>query len=169
MYPHILPLKSVSTPATPSLGKRVGIFLLSVFLLLGLVFYFYCNNTRLADIRTRQFYKALQDTLQTMNLPSRFLVVSTARNKFYNQLLVTISHAAPNSRHIKGDAIDFIVLDINSDGQADARDVDLVYAILDKSIIRNKGGIGTYKNSNSFFYRQMVHIDSRGYYARWYK
>lgn len=66
-----------------------------------------------------------------------------------------------------GDAIDFIVFDINRDGKSDKHDVDIVLNILDKEIIKSKGGIGTYKNENSFIDKQMIHIDNRGYRARW--
>lgn len=37
------------------------------------------------------------------------------------------------------------------------------------SIIKEKGGIGTYKNQTEFFTQQMVHFDCRGYRARWNK
>ncbi|MEZ4685496.1 MAG: hypothetical protein R3B47_05380 [Bacteroidia bacterium] len=67
------------------------------------------------------------------------------------------------SKHLDGQAIDVVVLDVNEDGKADAEDVDIVYELLDKKIIRDKGGIGTYyKNSKDFFSRQMVHFDCRG-------
>ena len=41
--------------------------------------------------------------------------------------------------------------------------------ILDKKIIKSKGGIGTYKNESGFFNRQMIHFDSRGTKARWHR
>ena len=71
------------------------------------------------------------------------------------------------SRHLIGDAIDFIVFDINGDGSSNSNDVDIVYDILNKQIIKDKGGIGTYKNEKSFINKQMIHIDCRGYWARW--
>ncbi len=71
------------------------------------------------------------------------------------------------SRHLIGDAIDFIVFDINGDGSSNSDDVDIVYDILNKQIIKDKGGIGTYKNEKSFINKQMIHIDCRGYGARW--
>ena len=78
-----------------------------------------------------------------------------------------LSGAAKDSRHLVGDAIDFIVFDVNDDGKSDGKDVDIVFEILDKDIIADKGGIGTYKNEHSFIDRQMIHIDCRGYTARW--
>lgn len=82
---------------------------------------------------------------------------------------VKFSGAAKDSRHLVGDAIDFIVFDVNNDGISNNKDVEIVFDILDKEIIKNKGGIGTYKNEHSFINRQMIHIDCRGYRARWAK
>ena len=60
-----------------------------------------------------------------------------------------------------------LFFDVNDDGKSDSKDVDIVFEILDKDIIKNKGGIGTYKNEHSFIDRQMIHIDCRGYGGRW--
>ena len=87
--------------------------------------------------------------------------------KLHNYIQVKLSGAAKKSRHLSGDAIDFIVFDVNKDGIANRKDVDIVYKILDEIIIKNNGGIGTYKNEVSFIDRQMIHIDCRGYRARW--
>ena len=94
-------------------------------------------------------------------------MISTKRVKWHNDIQVKLSGAAKDSRHLVGDAIDFIVFDINDDGKSDSKDVDIVFEILDKDIITDKGGIGTYKNEHSFIDRQMIHIDCRGYKARW--
>ena len=159
-------------------GRRRGIKLnvvkrriLKIFLLIFLVaaglFFFYFNNTRLADAKTRAFYTALKDSLQQKGFSSNLIVISTKRVKWHNDIQVKLSGAAKDSRHLKGDAIDFIVFDINEDGKSDGKDVDIVFDILDKEIIKDDGGIGTYKNENSFINRQMIHIDCRGYKARW--
>lgn len=58
------------------------------------------------------------------------------------------------------------MLEVNSDGKINYTDVDIVYNLLDKQIIKDKGGIGKYINQNLLI-RQMVHIDCRGNYARW--
>ena len=52
-------------------------------------------------------------------------------------------------------------------GKSNNQDVDIVFDILDNVIIKEKGRIGTYKSDNSFFNKQMIHIDCRGYRARW--
>jgi uncharacterized protein YcbK (DUF882 family) len=141
------------------------LFILIITILL--VFFLYFNNTSLVNEQTVSFYKTLKDSLRSRNLSPQLLVVSTKRFKFHNKLQVKFSGAATKSKHRTSDAIDFIVFDINKDGISDSQDVDIVYYILDKIIIKSKGGIGTYKNESSFFYRQMIHINCRGYRARW--
>lgn len=131
------------------------------------VFLLYFNNLGLADARTKSFYYDLKDSLRQKGLPANLLVISTKRMAWHNKLQEKFSGAAKNSRHLTGDAIDFLVFDVNRDGSANSKDVDLVYDILDKQIIKEKGGIGTYKNEQSFINRQMIHIDCRGYRARW--
>lgn len=52
---------------------------------------------------------------------------------------------------------------------SNAKDVNIVYTMLNKEIVQSKGGLGTYKNLNGFISKQMVHFDCRGYKARWNK
>lgn len=139
----------------------------ALFITSILVFFLYFNNTKLVNATTVSFYSQLKNSLKSKGFTPKLLVVSTKRFKFHNNLQVKLAGAAPKSRHLSGDALDFLVFDINKDGKADTVDVDIVYRILDKQIIRDKGGIGTYKTENSFFNRQMIHIDCRGYKARW--
>ena len=54
-------------------------------------------------------------------------------------------------------------------GGASTQFLMTAYNILDKKIIKRKGGIGTYKNEEGFFNRQMIHFDSRGTKARWHR
>ena len=141
---------------------------LSIILILTIgMFFFYFNNLRLVNPTTRAFYYELKDKLRQRGLSPTLLVISTKRFKWHNDIQVKFSGAAKDSRHLNGDAIDFIVFDINADGSSDSKDVDIVYDILDKEIVQGKGGIGTYKNEHSFIDRQMIHIDCRGYRARW--
>lgn len=147
--------------------KRILKITFALSILLTSLFFLYCNNTSGVDKKTLLFYKQLRDTLKKRNLPAHTLIISAKRFKWHNALQVKFSGAAKNSRHLKGEAIDLLVFDINSDGKSNKSDVDIVYKILDKEIIKGKGGIGTYKNGNSFIERQMIHIDCRGTRARW--
>lgn len=149
--------------------KRIFKTLLIILAIAAGLFFFYFNNTRRVKPETKAFYSSLKKSLQQKGYSTKLLVVSTKRVKWHNDLLAKSAGAAKNSRHLVGEAIDFIVFDINKDGKSDSQDVDIVYALLDKEIIKNHGGIGTYKNEHSFIYRQMIHIDCRGYQARWAK
>ena len=96
-------------------------------------------------------------------------MISGRRWKLDNYILTKISGAASKSQHLKGNAIDIIVMDVNQDNKIDSKDIDLVYEKLNEVIIKNKGGIGTYKNEKGFFNKQMIHFDCRGRRARWRK
>jgi uncharacterized protein YcbK (DUF882 family) len=113
--------------------------------------------------KTRTFYAELKDALRRKGYSSNLIVFSTKRFSWHNWLI----GGEPKSKHMSGEAMDFMVLDINNDGLADRKDVDLVYQILDKEIIKNQGGLGTYKHSKTFLYQQMIHIDCRGNRGRW--
>lgn len=147
--------------------KKIVTFLLYIIIICIAVFFLYCNNIKLADTTTAAFYNELKDTLTKRGLSTNLLLISTKRFKRHNYFQVRFSGAAENSRHINGGAIDFIVFDINGDNSSNSKDVDVVYDILDNQIIKQKGGIGTYKKEKFFINKQMIHIDSRGYRARW--
>ncbi|PLW94343.1 MAG: hypothetical protein C0592_03030 [Marinilabiliales bacterium] len=67
---------------------------------------------------------------------------------------------AYQSQHIFGRAADLIILDINDDGIVNADDKDIALEIFEK-IIGSTGGIGKYPGTKT------IHIDVRGYRARW--
>lgn len=68
---------------------------------------------------------------------------------------------ASKSRHIKGEAVDMVIGDINQDGQYTDIDKQIVLDLLDRKIIGSQGGIGRYPGTRT------VHMDVRGYHARW--
>jgi len=139
----------------------------AIILVVLAVFFLYCNNTALANNKTVAFYNQLKDTLQKRGYKTKLLVISTKRFGWHNYIQTKFTHAAKKSKHLTGDAIDFLVFDIDSDGKSDSTDVNIVTAILDKSIVKNLGGLGTYKTDKGFLNQQMVHIDCRGNKARW--
>ena len=67
---------------------------------------------------------------------------------------------AYQSQHIYGRAADLIILDINADGKVNSDDKDIAIEILEE-IIGNSGGIGKYPGTKT------IHIDVRGFRARW--
>lgn len=85
-------------------------------------------------------------------------VTSGYRNPSYNKAV----KGARCSQHQIGSAIDIYVGDINKDGETNINDRKIVYKILDTQIIKNKGGLGTYKSND-----QVIHFDTRGNRARW--
>ncbi len=106
------------------------------------------------------FYKTLelQQALEKQGYnKSGFRVVNGHRHPRYNERV----GGAKQSRHIKGEAVDISIRDINKDGKSDKKDKDIVLDILEKKIIKNEGGLGLYPGTQS------VHYDVRGVRARW--
>ncbi|MEM7048562.1 MAG: hypothetical protein AAF604_02835 [Acidobacteriota bacterium] len=130
---------------------------------------FYTSSLAGVDDATVGVYRALKAELEERGHQPRLWVLSGRRFALDNALLTQWSGASRNSLHLRGDAIDLLVLDVDGDGRSDGRDVDIVYRILDRSLIRDAGGVGTYKGEADFFSRQMVHFDLRGHRARWHR
>ena len=150
--------------------KKKMLVITAILFFTGVLYFIaLCNNTSLVKPKVNEYYNALKTTLQDRGYKPNLMIISTKRFKWFNNLLVIFNGAATNSRHVKCEAIDFIVFDINGDGSANSKDVDIAYEILDKEIIKNKGGIGTYKEESNFFNKQMIHIDCRGKYGRWHR
>lgn len=96
------------------------------------------------------------------------------KSKGYNadDIKITAGHRHPEhndrvggaytSKHIIGQALDFDVGDIDNNGVADIKDKMIVYEILNKKVIKSKGGIGKYS-----WDPHGLHIDVRGHKARW--
>ena len=140
----------------------------SILLVICLVFFFgYCNNTNGVTKTTKNYYTQLKRQLKAKGYSPNLLVISGKRAEWHNALLTNFG-AAKKSRHLKGQAIDIMVLDVNGDYKINTEDVDIVQRQLE-SIIGNRGGIGTYKSESIIWNKQMIHFDSRGYRARWYR
>jgi len=104
---------------------------------------------------------------KTLELQNELTKAGYDRNAF----IVTSGHRQPNwneaikgarkSRHIKGQAVDISIRDINKDGIENTEDKKIVLDLLDKKIIKSQGGLGLYPGT------QAVHYDVRGRRARW--
>lgn len=102
----------------------------------------------------------LQDVLSNEGYnETGFTIVNGFRHPAYNEKV----GGAKLSRHLKGQALDIKIGDINNDGYANQKDKTIVLDFLEKKIIKDKGGIGRYPGTMS------VHFDVRGYKARWDK
>lgn len=149
--------------------RRILFTILGSISLLGIIYFIYMQGLFGVHPTTIKYYVALKKELIAKDYEPNYFILSTNRPKWFNNLLVQFGGAASKSQHIQYTAIDIIVLDVNNDGKKDAKDIDIVYKILDRKIIGRKGGVGTYKNESGFFNRQMIHFDSRGHKARWHR
>jgi uncharacterized protein YcbK (DUF882 family) len=143
------------------------IFLIIVSLSIT-IFFWYCNSLEKVNPLTVNYYRELKAELLKQGHDDKLLVISSKRADWHNQIL-TLFGASSKSRHLTGDAIDIMVLDVNGDGEIDSKDVDIVYNILNNKIVKNKGGLGTYKSEIGIWNRQMVHLDCRQKRTRWHR
>jgi len=141
--------------------KKVLIF----FSLVILFVLIYSSSLIGVDDDVKNFLSELKIELKKENLSTNLFVISGRRWKLDNYILTKINGAASKSQHLKGKAIDIIILDINKDGKINSKDVDIVYQILDEKIVKDYGGIRRYKFGK--INQQMIHFDSRGKKARW--
>ena len=86
-----------------------------------------------------------------------FRIVNGHRHPAYNENI----GGAKLSRHIKGEAVDIVVKDVDRNGYTNKKDKDIILDLLENKIIKDKGGIGLYPGSGN------VHYDVRGTKARW--
>jgi hypothetical protein len=104
-----------------------------------------------------------------------FNILSGYRTPAYNRAIGNVKY----SRHQWGDAADIFIDeepaddmmdDLNGDGRHDYRDAEVMCNIIetasvDSSYVRYRGGLGRYRKSKA--HGPFVHIDVRGYRARW--
>jgi len=122
--------------------------------------WFFSKDTLFLGIDKKVLFKVLELQAQLENKDydkDAFFINSGHRTPAYNKAI----GGASKSRHMKGQAIDMTIGDINKDGIYTKEDKKIVLDICDKKVIGNKGGIGLYPGTRA------VHIDVRGYKARW--
>ena len=104
-----------------------------------------------------------------------FHIMSGYRTPYYNKAIGNVRY----SRHVWGGAADVFVDenpkdemmdDLNRDGRIDYRDAAVLYDIIDELYGRSfyerfLGGLGRYKKTSA--HGPFVHIDVRGFRARW--
>ena len=106
---------------------------------------------------------------------TRFTVMSGYRTPYYNSM---IGNETGYSRHLYGDAMDIYIDqdrsgtmdDINRDGRVDTNDAKFLLKVaetIDNSSAWGwlKGGAGVYKANSA--HGPYLHLDARGYVARW--
>lgn len=154
---------------TRSILKRIGIAFAAILLLAVIFFFGYCNSLLWVDEQAKQYYQQLRKEVKARGHKPAFFVICGKRFQLINDFFAKYGSAVKKSTHLEGQAIDILVLDVNDDGKINAHDVDIVYEILDHEIVKDKGGVGTYKNQEWKLTRQMVHFDCRGHRKRWHK
>lgn len=101
---------------------------------------------------------ALQEALEKAGYDkTAFSILSGHRHPKNNEEV----KGAGSSKHLKGQAIDMRIYDINGDGHYSPNDKQIVLDILEREVIGNRGGIGRYPDT------RVIHIDVRGKRARW--
>jgi len=104
-----------------------------------------------------------------------FHIMSGYRTPYYNKLIGNVKY----SRHLWGGAADIFIDehpedgmmdDLNKDGQINFRDAGVLYDIIDRMYgkpwyQRFLGGLGRYEKTNN--HGPFVHVDVRGFRARW--
>jgi hypothetical protein len=101
-------------------------------------------------------------------------IISGYRTPWYNQRIGNVKY----SRHVYGDAMDIFVDadgdgrmdDLNGDGNRNAADIQLFYDMVNDFKARPEnlklvGGVGRYNKTSR--HGGFVHVDTRGYRARW--
>lgn len=129
------------------------------------------------DARLLDKLELVIDELSRTGVPVRHVsVMSGFRTPQYNIQGVGEGGRAKNSRHQYGDAADVFIDndrngrldDLNRDGAVNTRDVAVMVAAVERverAYPELIGGAGTYKATSA--HGPFVHIDARGYRARW--
>lgn len=105
---------------------------------------------------------------------TKFKFISAYRTPFYNKSIGNVK----NSRHIYGGAADIYIDednngrmdDLNKDGKLDQNDAEYLYRLIDEQHTKGEykeyiGGLGKYKRTSA--HPAFIHIDTRGFKARW--
>jgi len=102
-------------------------------------------------------------------------IMSGYRTPYYNEIIGNVKY----SRHLYGDAADIFIDqnpkdemmdDLNNDGKMDYRDTAILYEVIDEMYGKAwykpfMGGLARYKKTSS--HGPFVHVDTRGFWARW--
>ncbi len=96
----------------------------------------------------------------------RFRIMSGYRTPYYNHAIGNVAY----SRHIYGAAADILVDDMNRDGRIDGQDAAVLAAVVEHRVEdpahrASLGGIGAYPRTAT--HGPFVHVDVRGFRARW--
>jgi uncharacterized protein YcbK (DUF882 family) len=112
--------------------------------------------------------RLIKNEISKRGYTNNWFIISGKRHSWYNNLL---SNSAKESYHLKGDAIDIYVFDLNSDGIFNSEDIKIFESVnkyVESTNPELVGALGTY-TTKGYFSRHMIHIDTRGYKKRYNK
>lgn len=110
----------------------------------------------------------IENEIEKRGYRNDWFIISGQRHLWYNKIL---PNSAKDSYHLKGEAIDIYVIDINGDGIFNSEDIKIFQSAnkyvesIHPELI---GAVGTY-TTKGYFTRHMIHVDTRGYKLRYNK
>ena len=119
----------------------------------------------LANKEVRFKLSLIDKELKSQGYRRWYFVSSGKRSKWYNDFLKTVK----NSQHLKENAIDIIVFDIDGDWLFNETDISILEKInakVEKNHLELTGAFGTYRKEGGI-YNNMIHIDTRGKRVRY--
>lgn len=136
--------------------KFLPIVVFLFFIIFIKLFFFYPANSNV-----RKKLEMIEDEVAKRGYHTKWIIISGKRSVFYNNLL---SNSAKNSNHIRGNAIDILVYDIDGNGKFDKKDISILMSandFVEKNYPKYSGSFGTY-TSKGFFTKHMIHIEVTG-------
>lgn len=112
--------------------------------------------------------KMIENEISKRGYTNNWFIIGGKRHSWQNKLL---SNSAKNSYHLKGEAIDIYVIDLNSDRIFNSEDIKIFESANEYVESTNPelvGALGTY-TTKGYFTRHMIHIDISGYKKRYNK
>jgi uncharacterized protein YcbK (DUF882 family) len=108
----------------------------------------------------------IENEISKRGYKNNWFIISGRRNLWYNNIL---PNSSKDSYHLKGDAVDIYVIDINYDGVFNSKDIKIFESVnkyVESIHPELTGALGTY-TTKGYFTRHMIHIDTRGYKKRY--
>lgn len=140
--------------------KIIGLLMISFFVI-GFKSFFDTEPNK--NIKNK--IELIKESIKSDGYNPIWVRICGKRSKLYNKLL---PGTAKKSYHLKGDAIDIYVYDIDGDNIFTKKDVDIIREHnlkIEKKYPKLQGGFLTYlSNKTSKINNRLIHFDTRGYH-----